>query len=294
MYSSFRIITFVVVVSFFCIINVLHGHAESDISVIAIVNGEKILYRDVKVDPKIVQLTSSKVLDPVSLEEATYEAEKDRLAAKILEIIKMQKIIEFGLTVTAEEADHELERKFKIGGIDEKKADEMSKMYQALATALEAWQKDPLKGDAIYEEKIAPYMNKAQWNAFQVSYDTAGKIAEMRSLIPTNLNDMKRQSRESSQRDVLFRKLQDIITSNISVSNEEIETYYHQKYHRLSERPSLNEVRDILHQELLFMKKQEIEIVWWKKQYGEVVIEIKNERFRPLVEDLGMSEQNVP
>jgi hypothetical protein len=268
-------------VLFLCIMSVLHVYAASDISVIAVVNGENIFYQDIKVDPKNIQQGSLKILDPARLEEAVYEAEKGRLAAEILEKIKMQKIIELGLTVSEEEVDFELERKFKIGGIDEKKADEMNKMYQALANALESWQKDPLKGDAIYEEQLATYMNKAQWNAFQVSYDTAEKIIKMRSLIPTDLNDMKRQSKESSQKDVLLQKLQDVITSNVSVSDEEIETYYQQKYGHLSEKPRFNDVGAILHQELQFMKKQDVEAAWWKKQYEKSVIEIKDPRFTP-------------
>ncbi len=285
MYLSFRIIlcgfVSLLLVYFF---SIQYSNAQGNTSVIAIVNGREIFYQDIKINSKIIQENSSDVLDPLQLKAAIYEAEKDILSSKIWKIIKTKKIIELGLTVSEGEIDTEVERKFKIGGIDEKKCAEMSKKYQVLADALESWQKEPLKSDEIYKVKLVTYMNKAQWNAFQVSYDTAEKLDKMRYLIPSSLEDMKKMSRDSSKKDVLSQKMQDIITSKVSVNNNEIEKYYQQKYKYLDKKPNLVEMKDALRQELLLKKKRDVENIWWEEQYNKAKIEIKDEKFKSVLE----------
>ena len=162
----------------------------------------------------------------------------------------------------------------------DRKAKEISENSKVLADALGEWQKDPSRADIIFNEKLASRdISKEQWKGFQVSYDTLDKLAKLRSLIPNSVADMKKFSEKSTEKDLLFNKLRDIVASNVSVSAEEIKAYYEQKYSDLSEKPSLNKIKDSLRLELLSKKKDEVEFKWWQEQYRKAKIEIKDDRF---------------
>lgn len=248
--------------------------------IVAVVNGEKILYKNIKADPRVVQLGYRNELNSSQMAEAIRGYEMNRLVAKIREIIQRQKIAELGLAVSEKDIVYEIDKRFKEAGIDDRKAKEISENSKVLADALGEWQKDPSRADIIFNEKLASRdISKEQWKGFQVSYDTLDKLAKLRSLIPNSVADMKKFSEKSTEKDLLFNKLRDIVASNVSVSAEEIKAYYEQKYSDLSEKPSLNKIKDSLRLELLSKKKDEVEFKWWQEQYRKAKIEIKDDRF---------------
>jgi len=263
--------------------------------IVAVVNGQNIYYKDIKADPKIIQLgyAHSKKLEPSELKKAIRKAEINALVARIQGIIKSEKMVQAGLRVSEKEIDHEIERRFRQAGIDDQKAKQIAETYGVLANALEEWQHSPEKADSIYEKKLASnFVTREQWRAFQACYDTPEKLAEMRRLIPSTVADMKENSRASCKRDLLFEKLRETITPGISVGDQEVITYYEQKYAHLAKKPPLNDIKDELRQQLLLEKRQEKERQWWQEQYKQAKIEIKDKRFRDALYLLIPSEKD--
>lgn len=129
-------------------------------------------------------------------------------------------------------------------------------------------------------------ISKEQWNEYKAYFNTPEKLRLL--LVPSDINDMKENSRESSKKDILYEKLTDIITMGVSVSNEEIEELYRDKYEHMSEKPPLESVSDELYRELLNSKKNEAKKKWWREQYKELDVEIKDRRFEKVAEYLDM------
>ena len=92
--------------------------------IVAVVNGEKILYKNIKADPRVVQLGYRNELNSSQMAEAIRGYEMNRLVAKIREIIQRQKIAELGLAVSEKDIVYEIDKRFKEAGIDDRKAKE--------------------------------------------------------------------------------------------------------------------------------------------------------------------------
>jgi hypothetical protein len=223
----------------------VHGSAIEDTCVVAVVAGREILYKEIKADPEIVQLSYDKPLQLNELEKAIYDYENQRLAMRIKLLIEEDMIRKLGIAVTDEEVDRELKRRFEQAEISQRTVDEIRKKSIALAKALEEWQQNPEKSDVIYQERLASKsITSQQWKVFQLSYNTPEKLAEMRGLIPSTVADMIANSRSSCRQDLLFEKLNVRIASAVSVEE------------------------------------------WWQEQYRQAKIEIKDERFKDVLEML--------
>src|SRR3990167_2930973 len=80
--------------------------------IVAVVNGEKILYKNIKADPRVVQLGYRNELNSSQMAEAIRGYEMNRLVAKIREIIQRQKIAELGLAVSEKDIVYEIDKRF--------------------------------------------------------------------------------------------------------------------------------------------------------------------------------------
>lgn len=260
---------------------------KTDLSVIAIVNEEEILYKDIKLDYHTIQLLDTKGLTLLEVQDLTKKNEKERLAGKIWEIIKNSAIKKLALTVTDSEIESEVNKRFENAGIDEKMASEISNRYSKLIKALEDLQKNPSNGDSIYQNMLSnTSITKEEWKVFQSVYNTPEKLLEMKALIPEDLNNMKQNTRKSVEKDLLFNKMRDIISADVSVSDAEVETYYQKEYLDIPEKPNFNKVKEILRQELMDEKKKEAESKWWQKQYNDLKISIMDDEYKDVIEDL--------
>lgn len=282
-----RTIAFLALISL-CIVGILTGylfHAQEieTNELVAIVNGTEVFYKDIKVDPKIIQLTYAQELGARQLKKEIRKHEMRRLAGKIHEVIYRQKIDELGLIVSEEEVDYRVEEIFQQANMTSEKAAVICESARAFREALEAWQKNPSMEDVIYNEKlVGSGVTKEQWKLYQICFDTPEKLKLFAA--PNNIEDMKRNSRRSSRKDMFYKKLNDIITKNVSVRNEEIEEIYEKKYAHIAEKPPLDELlKETLRLELLIRKKHEAEKLWWQEQYRQAMIEIKNPRFKDVL-----------
>ena len=251
--------------------------------VVANVNGTIISYGDIRADPKVVQLLYAGQMDARRLRTEVRKYEERRLAQEIRKAIFKHKIDELGITATDEKVDSRVEEIFRKADMTDVKAAAICETAKAVYNALVEWHNNPSREDAIYNEKLkGSLVTREQWKAYQSCFDTPEKLK--RFAVPSNIEDMKRMSRESSRKDVLYAKLRDIVTSDVSVSDNEIKQAYEEKYGYLVKKPSLEEVKGTLRSELLTKKKQQQLELWWQEQYKEARIDIKDPRFKDVLD----------
>jgi len=253
---------------------------QADSNVVAVVNGKTILYKEIKADQQIIQLGYAEELVPARMQLIVEEVETKRLAAKIQKIVFEKKIFELDITASEKEVNTRVEEMFRKVELDPNQANEMIEIMRITVDALEEWQENPSSADAIYNQKLASIISKEQWKTHQVCYNTPQKLKKMRRLIPTNIEDMKKNSRASTRNDLLYEKLRNLITRDILVSDIEISNAYKTKYSSLTEKPNLEHVRESLREEILFKKRQEKENVWWQNEYKKININIIDERLK--------------
>ncbi|MDD5326715.1 MAG: hypothetical protein PHY02_02750 [Phycisphaerae bacterium] len=255
----------------------LHAEIEDSNSVVVSVNDVNILYKDIKVDLKEVQMLHPEY-SKLQIENEVQKQETRRLIGKIREVIFKQKITEFGLTVSEQEVDARVEEIFKKTGMTSEKAKAICESGKAVYEALVAWQMNPSDGNAIYDEKLSDTLiSKEQWKLWQRCCDTPEKLKDL--VVPKNIEDMKKNSRESSRRDVLYQKLEEVITKDISVSKKEIEEEYRKK-HGAEEIEQMG----LIEKELLTRKKDMAIRTWWQEQYNKSNIVILDKRFDEALE----------
>lgn len=254
-------------------------------SIVATVYKKNILYKNIKADVKVALLGYPEKLTPSQIESLIHKSECESLKFQIRDIIFKKSITDHAITVSEKEIDTRLEEMFQKAGIDDKKSNEMVEMMRVTAKALEIWQEDIGRADEIYNELLKPNVSKESWKAYQVCYDTPEKLKKMKSFIPKNLEDMKKNSRTSTRNDLLYEKLKGHITKKVSVNNGEIEKYYHEKYDSISEKPSLDEVKDEIRNKILLKKNQAAIALWWQNQYKDNVNNIEK-RFKSTVNRL--------
>lgn len=265
-----------IVFLYMAITHPLLAETQDPNTIVATVNNVNVIYKDVKVEPETMQQLSTTDANNIELEKATLAYEKKRLASKMHELIFEQKVTDLGLTVSESEIDGRVEQIFEKANMTTERANTVCQIGHALYDALKAWQQNPSKEDSIYNSMLAnTSISREQWNSFQVYFNTPEKLKTF--VIPDNIDDMKKNSRKSSKRDLLYEKLENIITQNVTVTINEIETSYEQQYGNAFPKPSFEDAKVVVKCELLAKKKQEAIISWWQKQYNDADIKIESQ-----------------
>lgn len=257
--------------------------------VIALVDGTKILYKDVKVEPEFVKLglTGIPLSSKINLSEQSLLYETKRLADTITKYVIEKNIKDLGISVSQNEINSRVDELFKKSGMNDNEARIISRDTNALFNALKECQKEPQKSDYIYKERLSgTSISKEQWKLFQINYNTPEKLKNLK--IPHSIEDMKANSRNSAENDLLFQKLYDKITNNISLNENEIADFYKQKYSLIKEKPPYEEVKEELGKQLLNAKKEEAFRQWLLSQYRKIKIEIKFKQFHEAYKLLGL------
>lgn len=241
--------------------------AISNSLVIARVDGVPIYDHQIKVRPEEVESFATAL-------------EIEKLDRRIKELIETKAIQKLGIHVQEDEIRKEVNAKFGQAGIDKEEARRISGTYRTLLSALERWHQDKTHSASIYKEMLADSMTEAQWHQWQVCYPVPEKIAELRALVPNDLEHMKENSLCSSKRDLLHAKLIAYITAGVRVEENEVRTLYADKYKGTTEKPQFSEVKNKLEAEMLEGKKQQAIVQWWQARMREVNIEIKDKRLK--------------
>jgi len=262
--------------------------------VIAVVNGSLITSSDIAVKKETVihAFLFERGRDPTS-EELSGEitkAEERKLISRIASILREKALQEFGVTVTAEEARVELEKLYP--GLKENPEGTLEKekaFWKQYALALKEVKESPEKERLIYDSRLKDFMEYETWKAAIKSFGTHEKIKRIERAIPKSIEDIYRDG-ESSMKDlVLDEKLRSAITRDVKITEEEVQKIYESRFDSTVPKPSFDEVRASLQKELLELKKSEFEQAWWVNFYKKAKIEIRDDRFRSVIETLKTS-----
>jgi len=244
---------------------------KTDLAVVATVDDVPIYQSEIDVRPEEVE---------------AFIAERaiDKLDSRIMQIIEDHAIQSLEIRASKAEVRNEVDSKFEQAGIDEAQALRIAEMYRALVAGLEKWHKDKTQSAKIYEKYLAEFMTQAQWHQWQKSCPLPKDITKIKKQIPEDIDDMKENSLQSSERDILHSKLVAHVTAGVRVQENEIRATYADKYRGDSNKPAFSAVKDNIRSELLQKKKQQAMTEWRKSRFQQVSIQIKNKRIRELWE----------
>jgi hypothetical protein len=219
---------------------------------------------------------------PDDIEAFVAGRELDMLDARIMQTIEDHAIQAIGIKATEDEVRSEVDSKFEQSGLDDAQARKIADMYRTLVVGLEKWHKNRTQSVKIYEEDLAEFMTQAQWHQWQKSCPSSKDLVKIKKQIPKGIDDMKKNSLQSSKRDILRSKLVDHVTAGVCVKEDEIRVLYTDKYRGNSDKPDLSTVQDNLRAEILKRKKQETMTEWRKTRFRQASIQIKNKRIKEL------------
>ena len=240
-------------------------------TVVAIVDGIPIYQHEIDVRPDDIEAFAA-------------GRELDILDARIMQTIEDHAVQTIGIRATENEIRSEVDSKFEQSGLDDAQARRIADMYRTLVVGLEKWHNDETQSVKIYEENLAEFMTEAQWHQWQKSCPSSKDLVKIKKQIPKGLDDMKENSLQSSERDILRSKLFDHVTAGVRVKEDEIRVLYTDKYHGKLDKPDLSTVQDYLRAEILKKKKQRAMDEWRKSRFRQTSIQIKNKRIKELWE----------
>ncbi len=269
------------------------GGSDEQREVVAVVNGKSISFTSRLDSRTIAKAVLGPEANETRLQDEIYRIESRHIAGRIHGMIFDEKIIEYGISVTEEEMDQKIKSLIERGLLTDEMTKQVQESIKRLRDALQAWHSNPEQTKAIYDEKLAPFsVTIEQWQMHQALYDKPEKLSKL--VIPKNLEEIVNDTRRSSRKDVLHEKLENIITKNVSVSTEEVQALYKDRYSRLPDKPTFDELKEQLHSELITDKKNKTIIRWWKEQYNKSDIEIKDPRFQNVLNILRNKGRFVP
>jgi len=252
---------------------------------LALVNGRTVLYEQVRADPNVAKVILGPEANESRIAQELFRIESRRVAQIIRSAIFEDKTKEYGLTASEEEVDARIDEIIQKSGLTNDEVRQICESTNRMRAALEAWHANPEQAKAIYDEKLAPFSTTPEhWRMSQIAYDTPEKLKDF--VAPNNLDEIKDNSRQSSKKDVLNEKLEGVITKDVSVSTDEVEAAYENRYSQLPDKPTFDAIKEKLHSELVTIKKQEAINRWWKQQYNEADIEITDPRFQNVLDTL--------
>jgi len=252
-------------------------YADKSSNIVAKVGDVSIYYDEIKAKPQLAEVLG---VDKLQLE-------KSGLTGLIKKIIFKQTIKESGITVSEKEIDERLDQTIQKAGINNEYVKKVHDQCQAICDALAQWQKDHSRSNAIYTELLSGKgLTQQMWKTYQINYDTPEKLAKLKSLIPNSIEDMKKNSRESTKRDLLAEKLNEVITKDVSVTDQEVREAFDKQYKHNPQKPDYEKTKNIFRESVLNRKKQKVISDWWKNKYRQSRIVITNNTFEAVKSEM--------
>ncbi|MBP8605638.1 MAG: hypothetical protein KBI46_07350 [Phycisphaerae bacterium] len=260
--------------NYFCIVNILLFCMSSlasrldPNSVIAFVKERKITYNEIKLD---IKYASTLTLEQIKKQE------QRRLWRKIDDIIFQEAVHDYHIRATESEIDMQVDETFEKANLSDEQIHKICRISNAIHDALIALYQKPSAAQEIYQEKLSSLISEDDWKTWQTLIDSPEKLKRL--VICNDINDLKRNSRESAKNDVLRAKLNKIITKDVNVSEEEIVRAYRKRYKEAKVPPEYTAVHNEIYLELLENKRQDVISDWKKSQYKNKV-KIINDEFK--------------
>ena len=256
---------------------------ESNKHLALTIYGKDIFTSDINELSKITEVLHSYQLNSEELQKEVEYTQRKMIINEMRQVILDQQIEKYKLTVKEQEVVKKVEDMFR--NTSPEQYEKAIDIANSIKTALQEWQVNPNKSDSIYEEKLSKKdISEDQWELYKITYNTPEKLKMM--VIPKNIEEMKKDSLDSMKKELLYQKLMDIITKDITVMDDEVNFAYQKKYENIAEKPSLSQVSDEIRKSLLEEKKNKAINDWWKKQFQESKIEIKDPAYSDILDDL--------
>ncbi len=256
--------------------------------VVARVWGQVILDKDIRPDASLIPLLAKEHPDPKELEAVVHGFMKKELARRIARMIQDREINRQGIRVSSEEIDKEVETRFEKAGVSEDAAQAIRRRASGLAAAIKEWQ-EGADSEKVYAERVAELgVSKEAWEGWKAAYNTPEKLKALVAQIPPDLQSMKKNSRASTAQDLRCRKLENVLTQNVNVNDDEVRNQYRKEFEAREpfQRPAKAQVKDQLTQEVLRQKKASALAKWWLAQLDSPEIKIVDESFKSVPDEM--------
>lgn len=144
------------------------------------------------------------------------------LRQRINDILLIQESKRRGVFVTDSEADGETQRLLKEAGVTAESIAKFAREKSLLIDALEENMREPSTGARIYREKLSEQISPAEWEEMKSLISTQRQIDEMRQRMPSNIEDVVRETRPSTRATLIEKKLRDKVAGKEIATEAEI------------------------------------------------------------------------
>ena len=234
-----------------------------------------------------VNIFDHELENPSSFESTLHhEINRRRLQGRMMQILKDDAVVLYGIEVTQVEVDRALNKMFDQAGVDEEMADHIIHLYTTLFSCLEQWHANRDKSDHIYKTQLAGMFLEEEWAQWQQACPDSEHLKKLKAHAPVDIDSMKENSFASVKSGLLTEKLLAYITRDIKVHQTEIEHLYNKRYaHEMENRPPA-EIQHALEQELLEEYRNNQIVVWWRDQFIHAKIEVFDDRFKDIKHEM--------
>lgn len=243
-------------------------------SVVAVMDGENITYKDIAYHRKYAEYFYGKKLEPSQLEQLIKQEEMKALLRKIRNYAFDYKVKSLGITVSEQDVDKRVDKIWQ--GITTDMANKILNDSKLTYAALLEWQKNTSESESIYNKYLSSFMGMEQWELYKISYETPEQLSKF--YVPKDIDDIKRMSRESSRKDLLYEKLRNIVAGDITTPDKD---YMAKKIeYDKSIGIEITPARKIeIRQEAIEKNKDKAMEEMWLQTYEEMGLKIINDNF---------------
>jgi len=250
-------------------------------NIVAIVEGIEIEYKKIPVDQIIFLFKLVKGHEPeteaemLEVEKERKNKEKELIVGNIRSIIYDKQVARFGIKVTEKELVERLN--VVTEGIDlDTEAKEIREIVLQLVTALKLVYEEGEDKDEVYNKLLTDKITKHDWEVHSNYYRTP----EMRKVLERGLKVTAKDFKSPNKATwamVESEKLDEVIDKEIAKKDPEFSVFKN-----LLENDPKNKKLQQFNPHYLDIKRG----LWWQEQYKKAKIEIKDDRFKDVLQML--------
>jgi len=259
---------------------------------IALVNGYPVVAEEIEVDRQKIASAMRKALDREPSDEELLDSVKNvqrrLIRERLARQIRAAAIEENGIEVKDEEVRSAVLKAFpKLAEEPQAVLENEIKLGKARAAALREAVAEPEREREIYEQHLKDLRDYRLWQAELQHYQKfPEKIDEIESNLPESVDDIIERYMQIFKPQLINQKLMTQVIGEISISDEELSEGYEAVVKKAEgegkEPPEFEDVKPLLHAQILAVKQQRAYTAWLNAQIAELEIEVKDENFAEL------------
>lgn len=270
---------------FLLVVVFLTAVSAAQADVVAVVNGENVEYDSIKDDDKtLMEVDGSPLTEKersAAARMANAAAVQDLIQKKIVE----QTFKSSGVSMSSEELESAIANEPSFQAMTPEFLHQIQLHTAAQARAFKEHLKSPERSDAIYAEHLADFMPKQAWELLKQDYSDPERIDQMEALVPQSVDEWKKSTKGAFEGEALKKKLEEKISKDVVVEEDEVRRAYEKKYSDRKQ-PPFEMVRDEIKGELLANKKEKFIYDWWRERYQSAEIVIRDDRYKEVMTEL--------